>query len=215
MAGRALVENRNLRRSRLERHLGGAARAPPSHLPVPTHARRDGRLTSTGVGGRNGRERHTVGSDNLSIERKGHMSLSKPVLTGPQAGRTVTYGHGSTAELKLAGEESGGDWAVVEWRVRAGDDPPIHIHTREDETIYVLDGAITAFVGDERIEVEAGSYAALPKDVPHGLTVRGDEARLLVTLAPAGAEYFLVPRDENDADPTRFGLIVQGPALAA
>jgi quercetin dioxygenase-like cupin family protein len=197
------------------RHLGGVARAHPSHLPVPTHGRRDGRLTSTGVGGRKGRERHTVGLDNLSIERKGHMSLSDPVLTGPQAGRSVTYGHGSTAELKLVGEESGGDWAVVEWRVRAGDDPPIHIHTREDETLYVIEGAITAFVGDERIEVEAGSYAALPKDVPHGLTVRGEEARLLVTLAPAGAEYFLVPRDENDSDPARFGLIVQGPALAA
>ena len=143
------------------------------------------------------------------------MSLSAPVLTGPHAGRIVTSGHGSSTELKLAGEESGGDWAVVEWRLRAGDDPPIHIHTREDETIYVLEGAITAFVGDERIEVEAGSYAALPKDVPHGLTVRGDEARLLVTLAPAGAEYFLVPRDENDADPARFGLILQGPALVA
>jgi quercetin dioxygenase-like cupin family protein len=143
------------------------------------------------------------------------MSLSDPVLTGPREGRTVTYGHGSTAELKLAGEESGGDWAVVEWRVRAGDDPPIHIHTREDETIYVLEGAITAFVGDERIEVEAGSYAALPKDVPHGLRVRGDEARLLVTLEPAGAEYLFVPRDENDADPSRFGIVLNGAAPAA
>jgi quercetin dioxygenase-like cupin family protein len=143
------------------------------------------------------------------------MSLSDPVLTGPGAGRTATHGHGSSAELKIAGEESGGDWAVVEWRVRAGDEPPIHIHTREDETLYVLDGAITAFVGDQRIEVEAGSYAALPKDVPHGLSVRGEEARLLVTLAPAGTEYFLIPRDENDADPARFGLILQGPAIAA
>src|SRR3954454_15361166 len=143
------------------------------------------------------------------------MALSEPVLSGPGAGRTVTHGHGSSAELKLAGEESGGDWAVVEWRVLAGEEPPIHIHTREDETLYVLDGAITAFVGDQRIEVEAGSYAALPKDVPHGLIVRGEEARLLVTLAPAGAEYFLVPRDENDGDPARFGLILQGRAVAA
>jgi quercetin dioxygenase-like cupin family protein len=143
------------------------------------------------------------------------MSLSDPVRTGPRAGRTISYGHGSSAELKLAGEQSGGDWAVVEWRVRAGDEPPIHIHTREDETLYVLHGAITAFVGDQRIEVEAGSYAALPKDVPHGLTVRGEEARLLVTLPPAGAEYFLVPRDENDAEPARFGLILQGRAVAA
>jgi quercetin dioxygenase-like cupin family protein len=143
------------------------------------------------------------------------MSLTNPVLTGPHAGRTVTSGHGSSAELKLAGEESGGDWAVVEWCVRAGDEPPIHTHTREDETLYVLDGAITAFVGDQRIEVEAGSYAALPKDVPHGLTVRGDEARLLVTVEPAGAEYFFVRRDENDADPSRFGIVLNGAAPAA
>ena len=143
------------------------------------------------------------------------MPLSDPVLTGPQAGRTVTSGHGSTAELKLAGEQSGGDWSVVEWHLRAGDEPPIHIHTREDETLYVLDGAITAIVGDQRIEVEAGSYAALPKDVPHGLIVRGEEARLLLGFAPAGTEYLLVPRDENDADPARFGVILQGSAMAA
>src|SRR3954463_14319825 len=118
------------------------------------------------------------------------MPLSDPVLSGPGAGRTVTHGGGTSAELKLTGEQSGGDWAVIEWRVRAGEEPPIHTHTREDEAIYVLEGAITAYVGDEKIEVEAGSYAALPKNVPHGLTVRGEEARLLVTLEPAGAEYF-------------------------
>jgi len=143
------------------------------------------------------------------------MPLNKPVLTGPGAGRTVTNGSGSSTELKLAGEQASGDWAVVEWRVRAGDEPPIHTHTREDETLYVLDGSITAFVGDQRIEVEAGSYAALPKDVPHGLTVRGDEARLLVTLEPAGAEYFFVPRDEGDADPEQFGIVLHDRAPAS
>jgi quercetin dioxygenase-like cupin family protein len=142
------------------------------------------------------------------------MSLNNPVLTGPGVGRTVASGSGSSSELKLEGEQTGGDWSVVEWHLHAGDEPPIHTHTREDETLYVLDGSITAFVGDQRIEVEAGSYAALPKDVPHGLTVRGDEARLLVTLEPAGAEYLLVPRDEDDADPERFGIVLHGPAPA-
>jgi hypothetical protein len=56
--------------------------------------------------------------------------------------------------------------------------------------------------------VLSGSYAALPKNVPHGLTVRGEEARLLITLEPAGAEYFFVPRADSDADPARFGLII-------
>jgi quercetin dioxygenase-like cupin family protein len=94
--------------------------------------------------------------------------------------------------------------------VRSGDEPPLHTHTREDESVYVLEGAITAFVGDQRIDVDAGSYAALPKGLQHGLMVRGEEARLLVTLAPAGAEYFLVPRGESDADPAKFGLVLNG-----
>lgn len=136
------------------------------------------------------------------------MALTDPVLSGPGAGRTVTYGGGSSAELKLEGDQSGGEWAVVDWRVRAGDEPPLHTHTREDETLYLLDGAITAYVGDERIDVEAGSYAALPKNVPHGLRVRGDEARLLLAVEPAGFEYFLVPRDESDADPAKFGIVI-------
>jgi hypothetical protein len=75
------------------------------------------------------------------------MSLTDPVLTGPGAGRTRPYGAGSAAELKIVGEQSRGEWAVVENRVRAGDEPPIHTHTREDETVYVLEGAITAYVG--------------------------------------------------------------------
>jgi quercetin dioxygenase-like cupin family protein len=99
--------------------------------------------------------------------------------------------------------------------LHAGDEPPIHTHTREDESIYVLEGAITAFVADQRIDVDAGSYAALPKDVPHGLRVRGDEARLLVTVEPAGAEYLFVRRDENDADPGRFGIVINGAAPTA
>ena len=138
------------------------------------------------------------------------MALSEPVLSGPGAGRTVDYGHGSSAELKLEGQQSGGDWAVVEWRVRSGDEPPLHHHTREDETVYVLDGAITAFVGDQRIDVDAGSYAALPKGIPHTLLVRGEQARLLVTEEPAGAEYLFVPRDESDADPAKFGIVLDG-----
>ena len=47
------------------------------------------------------------------------------------------------------------------------------------------------------------------------MTVHDEEARLLITVEPAGAEYFFVPRDERDADPARFGLIIHQPAPAA
>ena len=91
------------------------------------------------------------------------MSLNEPVLTGPYAGRTVTKSSGSSTELKLAGDEAGGDWAVVEWHLRPGDEPPIHTHTREDETLYVLNGSITAFVGDERMTWKPGPTRRSPR----------------------------------------------------
>ena len=73
-------------------------------------------------------------------------------------------------------------------------------------------------MGGQQIEVEAGSYAALPNNVPHALTVRGEQARLLITLLitlqRAGAEYFFVPRDESDADPVRFGIEIHQSAPA-
>jgi quercetin dioxygenase-like cupin family protein len=139
------------------------------------------------------------------------MPVGDPILTGPKAGRSIEYGNGSSAELKIEGDGSGGDWAVIDWVVRAGDEPPIHTHTREDETLYVIEGSITAFVDDQRIDVEAGSYAALPKNVPHGLRVNGESAHIVITLAPAGAEYFFVPRDDSDSDPSKFGLEIVGP----
>ena len=62
---------------------------------------------------------------------------------------------------------------------------------------------------DQRFEVEAESYAALPKNVRHGFSVRGDVARLLVTVATGGVEYFFVPRDESDQDPSKYGPILE------
>ena len=126
------------------------------------------------------------------------MSLTDPVLTGPGAGRTRSYGRGSAAELKIVGEQSGGDWAVVENRVRAGDEPPIHTHTREDETVYVLEGAITAYVGDQQFEVEAGSYAALPNNVPHGFDRAWRGSTPAPDAAPRGRGVLLrTPRRER------------------
>ena len=118
-----------------------------------------------------------------------------------------------TPDVKASGRSTGGSVTVMELAVDGG--PPRHTHTREDETLYVLEGAITAYVGDQQFEVEAGSYAALPNKVRHGFSVRGEEARLLITLAPAGVEYFFVPRNEADQDESRYGIIFEERVPAA
>jgi quercetin dioxygenase-like cupin family protein len=104
------------------------------------------------------------------------MSVQKPVLTPPHGGETVTSSGGSSVEMKVESSQTGGEYGAVLWTVRAGEEPPLHTHSREDELLYVVQGQLIARVGDARVEVGPGAYAALPRGVPHTIEVVGDQA---------------------------------------
>jgi uncharacterized membrane protein/quercetin dioxygenase-like cupin family protein len=134
------------------------------------------------------------------------MSVQQPVLTPPHGGETVTSSGGSSIEMKVESSQSGGEYGAVMWTVRAGEEPPLHTHSREDELLYVVQGKLIARVGDARVEVGPGAYAALPRGVPHTIEVVGDQATLLLSFVPGGLERFLVPRKGEQPDPAAFGL---------
>ncbi len=143
------------------------------------------------------------------------MSVSEPVLTPPTGGESVSTPGGSSAEIKVASDATGGEYSAVVYRVVSGEEPPMHTHTREDEMVYVIDGELTAFVGDASVEVGPGAYAALPQGVPHGIRVSGESATLLLTFSPGGLERFFVPAGEQSPDPASFGLRMHDPAPSA
>ncbi len=134
------------------------------------------------------------------------MAVSEPVLNTEGAGESIEYGNGSRAEIVVGGPQSGGDYAVVRNRVTRGDEPPLHSHSREDEMVYVVDGEITATVGDANVDVGPGAFAVLPRGIPHTIRVNSESANLIITLVPAGVERFFVPASEADSDPANFGL---------
>jgi quercetin dioxygenase-like cupin family protein len=134
------------------------------------------------------------------------MSVAQPVLNTPGAGESLEFGNGSRAEIAVGGQQSGGDYAVVRYTVKPGDEPPLHTHSREDEMVFVEKGEITAVVGETTVDVGPGAFAALPRGLPHTIRVKGESATLLLTLVPAGLERFFVPGSEEDNDPANFGL---------
>ncbi len=54
------------------------------------------------------------------------------------------------------------------------------------ETWYVIDGQLTVFVGDERIEAGPGDFVFGPMGVPHTFLVTSKRAESLITFSPAG-----------------------------
>lgn len=75
------------------------------------------------------------------------------------------------------------------------------MHHREDEAFYVLDGAMTFHVGEQRLAAPPGSFVFLPRDVPHTFTVDGDgEATVLQLCSPPGLEEFFRDWGERPLD---------------
>lgn len=112
-----------------------------------------------------------------------HAKLCKPA-----EGRTIAV-VGDVYRFLATGEDTGGRYALCDALVPPGSGPPPHVHSREEEGFYVLDGEITFTVNGERMVAGAGTFANVPIGVPHSFKNESDRpARMLITVAPAGLE---------------------------
>jgi mannose-6-phosphate isomerase-like protein (cupin superfamily) len=74
--------------------------------------------------------------------------------------------------------------------------PPRHVHTNEDEAIFVFAGVLTVEVGDRRIEAGPHSLTWLPREVPHVFANLSDEdVWALGVITPAWLEEMFETRD--------------------
>jgi hypothetical protein len=80
---------------------------------------------------------------------------------------------------------------LIEGVTRKGNVPPPHIHTREDETFYILEGELTASIGGQKIKGTPGTVIFGPRNVVHSFEIHSEQVRMLLMLTPAGLEgYF-------------------------
>ena len=119
------------------------------------------------------------------------------------------------AEVKASAADTGGQYTLVEMTAPAGLQTPLHVHYREDEGFYVLEGSITIQVGEETVEVGAGQHGFGPRDIPHRFTVGPDGARMLWVLTPGGFEDLVDEASVPAERPTVPPVSVAPPADAA
>jgi quercetin dioxygenase-like cupin family protein len=96
--------------------------------------------------------------------------------------------NGSLMTFLATREDTQGQFALIEAVARRGNVPPPHIHHREDEIFYVLEGEIVVSVGDRTLKGTAGTTFFLPRDVPHSFTIESEQSRMLILLTPPGLE---------------------------
>jgi len=115
-----------------------------------------------------------------------------PLLRTPAEGRTIAV-VGDVYRFLATSEETNGKYALIEAIVPPGGGPPPHVHSREEEGFYILEGEITFTVGDKRSVATAGMFANMPVGTPHSFKNESSiPAKMLISMAPAGLEQMFL-----------------------
>lgn len=111
---------------------------------------------------------------------------------------------GQPLEVKLTGAQTANVYAVTEAEVAPGwAGPPPHIHHREDEAVYVIEGTLVFRIGREEVAAPAGTFVHIPRGIPHTFRSDTDQvSRQLTIYTPAGFEGIFAEVDA--AGPARL-----------
>ena len=128
----------------------------------------------------------------------------------PGSGPCITYA-GQRINLKVTAAESGGEVMIMEDAIDAGAGPPLHVHERENEAYYVLEGEFEFVCGEDRVTGGPGTFVYATRGVPHRYrNVGPSTGRLLFTFTPAGIEAFFTELgNEPNLTRERLGEIMR------
>jgi len=137
------------------------------------------------------------------------MSKSGPALRQRNEGKQIRIFGGVEFLVKVSSEESGGAFTLLDNINPAGTYLPPHVHAREDETFYVLEGEMEFHIDGQILRGGPGTTVFLPRAVPHAFkVVSSTPARVLVLTSPGGFERCMEELSSLE-DPSDMSKIFQ------
>ena len=92
--------------------------------------------------------------------------------------------------FKASGRDTDGRFDLFVMDVDYAFGPPLHTHTAQEDSFYVVDGVLTVQLGDDIIELAAGDFASAAPGVSHTFTnTQADRAVRMVNLMTPGIGF--------------------------
>lgn len=133
-----------------------------------------------------------------------NTQVLEPVATRADEGEAIWW-FGALAEVKVTAAQTGGLLSIIEVTEPPNMAGPLHVHHREDEGFWILEGDVTFEVGDATIPAKAGDFVFGPRDIPHRYTVGSAGCRMLFIMTPGGFENLIrdmgVPAERRTLPP--------------
>ena len=118
-------------------------------------------------------------------------TILKNIAVPAGVGRSIEVLPGETVTFKAVSTDTDGAYTLIEVIDEPQSGSPLHLHRREDEAFYILEGTFAFQIGDRTLTATAGWFMTAPKGVPHSYKNIGiTPARMLTLFVPAGIENF-------------------------
>ena len=95
---------------------------------------------------------------------------------------------GSLITFLAKGSETSGRFALMQLHTKPGNEPPPHVHEREHELYFVLEGTMRFYCEDKVMDVGAGEVVFLPQGKPHAFTCTSEVVRTLIFVQATGED---------------------------
>lgn len=117
--------------------------------------------------------------------------LTKPRIHHVPAGEGPCIPWAGEMRVKVGAAQSPELTMIENVLIAPGSGPGLHIHEKENECYYVLDGEFEFVCGDDRVSGGSGTFVFAPRGLPHRFKNIGTApGRLLVSFTPSGIEEF-------------------------
>ena len=120
-----------------------------------------------------------------------NVNALKPLAVAADAGN-ARWWFDSLAVIKTTAANTGGLLSILEITEGPNAASPLHVHHREDEGFWIIEGDVTFEVGGAVIEAHAGDYVFGPRGIPHRYTVGPSGVRMLFIMTPGGFEDMVI-----------------------
>jgi quercetin dioxygenase-like cupin family protein len=91
----------------------------------------------------------------------------------------------------VTGAQTNGAYFVMEAIIPPEGGPPTHIHHREDESFYLLEGTLDITLGEKKLKATTGDFVQIPRGTVHAFHNAGrTTARMLLFFSPAGMDKY-------------------------
>jgi quercetin dioxygenase-like cupin family protein len=120
------------------------------------------------------------------------MPNATPMVVGPGDGTRV-WAMGVHVTIKVRSKDTNGAYSIFEDIIPPGAGPVPHTHTKEDETIFVIEGQLRAWLGGQQYDLKVGDFVHMPRGVEHYFKNVGDtHTRMLLSYTPGGFEQWFI-----------------------